>query len=74
MQLGSELLFDMRKYWLGENELKSSAFSLKSVMKLLLSYHNGGIRGIFYYLKTFYQINDRDFRDFPECHLIFFAI
>ena len=57
-----------------ENELKSSAFSLKSVMKLLLSYYNGGIRGIFYYLKTFYQINDRDFRDFPECHLIFLAI
>ena len=52
MQLGSELLLKMRDYCLQKNELKSSAFSLKSVMKRL-SKHNGGVEAFSYYLRTF---------------------
>ena len=51
MQFGSELLLEMREHRLEKNKLKSSAFSLKSVMKQLLEY-KGGMRGIFLLFKS----------------------
>ena len=44
--VGRLLQFFNKEHWLQKKELKSSAFSLKSVIKGLL-WNNGGISGIF---------------------------
>ena len=49
--VGSLLQFFNKEHWLEKKELKSSAFSLKSVIKQF-SWNNGGIRGIFLMFKT----------------------
>ena len=51
--VGSSLSFPIRKHYLATHflELKSSAFSLKSVTKQL-SRNNGRLRGIFCYSKN----------------------
>ena len=46
MWLGSELLLEMKEHCFEKNELKSSAFSLRSVKKRI-SQHNEGVRGRF---------------------------
>ena len=44
--VGSTLVFVINEHWLAKKELKSSAFSLKSVMNLL-SWKIGGMQGTF---------------------------
>ena len=44
--VGSLLQFFNKEHWLEKKELKSSAFSLKSIIKRFL-WNNGGISGIF---------------------------
>ena len=50
--VGSLLQFFNEEHWLEKKELKSSAFSLKSVIKWF-SWNNSGISGIFLFKKIF---------------------
>ena len=54
--VGSTLVFVFNEHWLAKNELKNSAFSLKSVMNLL-SWKIGGMPGTFSPVKGFFKID-----------------
>ena len=55
--VGSSLVFALNEHWLAKKELKSSAFSLKSVMNLL-SWKIGEMQGTFLPLKNFYPLKN----------------
>ena len=50
--VGSTLVFFISEHWLAKRELNSSAFSLKSVLKLF-SWKIGRIKGTFLPVKNF---------------------
>ena len=54
--VGSTLVFVFNEHWLAKKELKSSAFSLKSVMNLL-SWKIGGMQGTFLPVKRLFRID-----------------
>ena len=57
---GSTLVFVINEHWLGKNELKNSAFSLKSVMNLL-SWKIGRMQGTFLSVKRVFKIDQSVF-------------